>query len=171
MIAIISTNDIKKRNLWIDSDIDADLIEWATVLTQRTLCKNTLGYEYWEKLYNVYISSGTSGYTTDDFYILDNYLYDIISYGVANELVENLYNQLKSDGIRNMTSSQSIISPDKLISMEHQRWQGKIDDRRTEMIEHMSRNRSKYPLYFGSFCKKTVTTFPIHRIKKNLRYR
>jgi hypothetical protein len=171
MIPILSSTTIKQLNLWINPDIDSTMIDQATVNVQRSLIRETLGYPYFENIYNQFInnSGNTTGYTASDQYIMDNYINDVIAFGVANEILPTLFGQLNQDGLRLITSSQSVIAPDKLISMYQQIYQSKINERRIEMVKYMDKNRSSYPLYFGHFggSKNSVATFPIHRAGRN----
>ena len=164
MIPILTSCEITKRNLWLDTDIADDLIEEACVQVQRTFVQATLGWNYWNSIYETFVASGSTGYTAADSYILDNFIYDVIAYGVAYELVPSLYVQLKSDGPRIVTSSQSMIAPDKMISFDQQRWQNKIDERRTGMYLYMNNHRSSYPIYFSEHAaEKNLVNFPVHR--------
>jgi len=164
MVPILSATTIQQLNLWINPDIDLSIIDQATVNVQRSTIRTTLGYQYWDSIYNQFLSG--SGYTTEDAYILDNYIYDVIAFGVALELIPTLYAELNQDGLRIVTSSQSTFAPDKLISMYLQSYQNKIDERRTEMVKYMNDNRLKYPIYFryNGRTERNVTFFNIHRI-------
>ena len=167
MQPILSACTIKNLNLWLDTDIGDDLIEQACVNVQRTLIKDTLGYPYWDSIYNQFIANSGSSqmYLAADQYIMDNFINDIISYGVAFELVSELYIQLKSAGPRTITSTQSLIAPEKMISFDQQRYQNKINERRVAMVKYMEANRNSYTLYFKPtpYNDKVVTSFPINR--------
>jgi hypothetical protein len=164
MIPILTVQQIKLANLWIDSDIGDDIISQACVNCQKEILIDTLGYNYFNSIYNQFLSGGTTGFTTPDQFIYDNFLIDILSFSIANELVESLFWQLKSDGLRTPKSSQSDTSPKEAITMEHNRFMNKINIRRELMVKYMKDNMSSYPLYFEQRTK-IVNTFPIYRMR------
>ena len=166
---ILTVSQIKSLNLWIDTDIADDIILESCSKTQRVLLKSILGYDYWNSIYNQFLAG--SGYTTADAYIMNNYIDDILCAGIADNLQDFLYFQLKSDGPRTINSSQSTIAPEKSLTFKHQKIQDEINGIQREMIKYMEKHRNDYPLYFNHFQQSMATTYPIYVVSGRHRYR
>lgn len=164
---ILTYAELKSINPFINNDIDNDLLNTMSVNVQNTLLRDTLGYAYYDSIYNQFLSGGTTGFTAADQIIFDNYLQYIITWGVTRDINFPLMYQLNSDGLRVVTSSHSEAATDKAATVNQAYWQNLINERRVEMGKYIRDNSLDYPLYVNKGRKKFINEFQVHGIKRN----
>jgi len=164
---ILNSQDLKNINPFINNDIDEQLLNTTSVNVQNTLLRDTLGYPYYDSIYNQFLSGGTTGFTSADQIIFDNYLQYIITWGVTRDISFPLMYQLNSDGIRVVTSDHSEAATDNAATQNREYWQNLINERRVEMVKYMKDNQPSYPLYWRSGNNKYINEFPIHGIHRS----
>jgi len=161
---LMTATQIKTINPFINNDIDDEFIDTTSVNVQNTLLRDTLGWKYYESIYNQVLSGGTTGLTSADQIIWDNYLQYIIGWGVTRDLSIPLMYQQNSDGIRVVKSDHSDSATDAAAQRVVAYWQNLINERRVEMAKYMKDHNLDYPLYWNYWGnRRFVNQFPIHR--------
>ena len=161
---IMTPAQIKGINPFINDDIDETFINTTSVNVQNTLLRDTLGWKYYDSIYNQALSGGTTGFTAADQYAWDNYFQYIIAWGVTRDLNIPLMYQQNSDGIRVVKSDHSDSATDAAAQKVVAYWQNLINERRVEMAKYFQYHNLDYPLYWSHWGQsRSINQFPVHR--------
>lgn len=155
---IITSSEVKTICPSINANISNTLIDNGIKLVTDTLIKDTIGQEWLEEIElqmsgDTPIIDGiyTSGLTTSNQYIVDNYLKYILSYGVWQYLVVSLSLMLMPDGLRIKTSDHSAAAEAQDISYMRNYIQTFIDNKREAMYRYIKFHSALYPKYYTDF--------------------
>ena len=162
---ILTNTDIKALCPFINNDLDEQLMNATSINVQNTLLRDTLGNKYYDSIYTQFLSGGTTGFTSADQIVFDNYLQYVLAWGVIRDLTIPMMYQMNSDGLRVVTSDQSEAATDNAATKVREYWQNLINERRVEMAKYLKDNMINYPLYWHNQ-KKGVNEFPIHGIHR-----
>lgn len=156
---LVTAQEVKSIFPIVNNEIDNTLVDSAILLTQDTLLKSSLTLDMWE---DIMTNSGTTANT----YLINNFLKNLIAYGVAANLVVMLSYQLNSSGLRLKTSDHSTLAESADITNYRTYIQGFIDNIRRVMEEYIEDNSSSYPKYFiyEDGKKPTINNFKIGRV-------
>lgn len=145
--ALMTTTQIKAIAPEINNNIDNTIIESILKICQEQKIRPVLGYNYYDDLM-LQVSGGSI--TTEDQYILDNYLYRVISLEVFKRLVLYTSFQLENAGLRVKLSDVSQPAEVKDINLMRSDAQDQIDFLINEMDKYMNEYKTSYPKYFTS---------------------
>lgn len=149
-VTYIMTNvEVKTYAPEINQSIQKVLVDSAILFTQDSLIKDSIGQEWYDQILSQ-LSGGTGYTTTENQYIIDNYLKHILAYGVWQYLAITLSLQLNDSGLRIKTSDHSQAAESKDIAFIRDFIQNYIDSRRKEMKRYIDNNKTLYPLYYSN---------------------
>lgn len=156
---LITATEIKTIVPSINNEIDDTLINGAIILIQNTLVRDSLTQDFYE---DVVANSGT----TANKYLIDNYLKNLISYGVWQYLLVSLSLQLNSAGLRIKLSEHSQAAESTDITFYRNYIQNFIDNVRKEMFRYIYDHQTDYPLYYNDSWGDTpvINNFKIGRV-------
>lgn len=138
---LTSVADVKAKVPFINNEIDNTLIENTIILVQNTLVRDSLTVDMYE---DIIINSGT----TDNKYLIDNYISFIIAYGCWQQLAVFLSLQLNSGGLRIKVTDHSQAAESVDITFYRNYIQNFIDNTRNAMHEYISDNPGKYRYFY-----------------------
>ena len=130
----------------INKTVDESLIESTLLFTQDTLIKDSIGQDWYEELL-LQKSGGT--YTAANQIIIDNYIKNILAFGVWQNLIINLSLAVNESGLRIKISDHSEAASSRDIAFMRDYIQNFIDAKRKEMYRYIKNNKSSYPKYYN----------------------
>lgn len=131
----------------INPEIESTLIDNAIKLCQQSVIKPSIGQELFDEII-LQKSGGT--YSTQNKYLLDNYLKWILSYAVWQYLTITLSLPLNSAGLRVKSSDHSLAAEHTDIQYYREFIQNYIDNTRKSMYRYIKDNETLFPLYFNN---------------------
>jgi hypothetical protein len=141
-VKLVSVAEVKTLVPSINNEIDNTLIDNAILLIQNTLVRDSLTQDFLE---DIIANSGT----TDNKYLIDNYLKNLISYGVWQYLAVSLSLNLNSAGLRIKLTDHSQAAEPTDIKFYRDYIQNFIDVTRKEMSRYIFDNQTKYAKYYS----------------------
>ena len=138
---LVSVAEVKALCPMINNGIDNTLVSNAILLIEDTLLKDSLTLDMWE---DILTNSGT----TTNKYLIDNYIKNLVSYGVWQYLTVTMTYQLNSSGLRIKTSDHSAAAEAADISFVRSYIQNFIDNTRRLMQEYIEDHPNDYPKYY-----------------------
>ena len=150
-VKFLTPSQVKLYVTEINQDIADTLVNNAILMVQESLLKPTFGQEWFDELI-VQCSGNTSGstYTAPNLYIMQNYGYWLLSYGVWQYLATTLSLQLNSAGVRVKTSDHSVAGESKDIAFYRTFIENYIDNVRKTMKRYIDLHKTDYPLYYNN---------------------
>ncbi len=140
---LTTASEVKQYVPYINNEVDSTIINATILMVQDTLVKSSLRTEF----YNDIIANSGS---TKNKYLIDNYIKQLISYGVWQQLAVSMSLQLNSSGLRIKESNHSIAAETADIAFYRKHIQGFIDNVRNEMAQYICDNQNDYPLYYNN---------------------
>lgn len=142
---IVTPLEVKTYVPEVNNDISDTLVSKAILMVEDTILRDSLGQSWSDEI----ISQKLGGtYTTTNKYIVDNFLKQLISYGVWQYLVVTLSLQLNSSGLRVKTSDHSIASETKDMAFYRTFIENYMDRIRETMKRYIDLHKSDYTLYY-----------------------
>lgn len=141
-IYFTTPTEIKQNVPSINSEIDDRLINGAILLIQDTLVRESLTQDFYEDLV---LNSGT----TANIFLIDNYIKQLIAYGVWQYLAVSLSLPLNSAGLRIKTTDHSQAAEAIDITFYRTYIQNFIDNLRKMLYRYIYDHQLDYPLYFS----------------------
>lgn len=138
---LITASEVRTICYSVNQEIADDIINNAILLIQDTLLKDSLTYDLWV---DIFANSGT----TANQYLINNFLKNIIAYGVWQFLVVTLSYQLNAAGLRLKTSDHSTLAESNDMAYYRGYIQNFIDNTRRLMEEYIEDHPGDYPLYY-----------------------
>jgi hypothetical protein len=144
---IVTVGEVKSYCPEINNEISSTLVERAILATEDTILRDSLGQEWADQIITQR-SGGT--YTTENAYIVNNFLKQLISFGVWEYLTTTLTYQLNSSGLRIKQSDHSISTEPKDLGYYKEFIQNYMDRVRKTMKLYINDHKSLYPLYYNN---------------------
>ena len=130
----------------ISPDVHPDFLSRSILMEQKKTIRPLLGYDLYNELC-LQISGNTL--TTENRYLLENYIVIILSLSVAKRVVLKTSYQIENSGLRKKFSDSSELATSEEISYYNTAlYQDDIDHFINEMIKYIKINQSLYPLFF-----------------------
>lgn len=145
---IVTPLEVKTICPEININISDTLISNGIELVTNTLIKDSIGQEWLEEI-EYQISGNTL--TTQNKYIVDNFLKYICSFGVQLHLVITLSLQLNDSGLRIKVSDHSTAAESSDLSFYRSYIQDFIDNKRESMYRYIKYHPTDYPKYYSDF--------------------
>jgi hypothetical protein len=131
----------------VNGDISDLLINRATLATEDTILRDTLGQQWSDEI----ISQKSGGtYTVANAYIVNNFLKLLVSLSVWQYLVMTLSLQLNSSGLRIKSSEHSIAAESKDLAFFRDFIENYMDRVRKTMKRYIDDHKTDYPLYYNN---------------------
>lgn len=162
---IVTATEVKSYCPEINSEISDVLVNRAILAVEDTILRDSCGQAWSDEL----ISQKSGGtYSVANKYVIDNFLKQLISFGVWEYLVVTLSLQLNSSGLRIKTSDHSVQSESKDMAFYRDYIQNYMDRTRKTMKRYLDLNKTSYPLYYSNTYhddpKKNIYDFRIGKI-------
>lgn len=145
-VYLMTEPEVKALVPQINKTVDESLIESTLLFTQDTLIKDSIGQDWYEELL-LQKSGGT--YTAANQIIIDNYIKNILAFGVWQNLIINLSLAVNESGLRIKISDHSEAASSRDIAFMRDYIQNFIDAKRKEMYRYIKNNKSSYPKYYN----------------------
>jgi len=145
-VLIMTEPEVKALVPQMNKTVDESLIESTLLFTQDTLIKDSIGQDWYEELL-LQKSGGT--YTAANQIIIDNYIKNILAFGVWQNLIINLSLAVNESGLRIKISDHSEAASSRDIAFMRDYIQNFIDAKRKEMYRYIKNNKSSYPKYYN----------------------
>jgi hypothetical protein len=144
--ALMTAQEVKDTLPEVNNNIPNELITQHIKIVEQMKIRALLGYDLYEQL-ELEKSGGT--FSTANQYLLDEYLFMIISLHVQKRLVLNNSYQLENNGLRVKLSDVSDLAATEDMSYYRSSLNDDIDFLINEMKKYMMTNQASYPKYFS----------------------
>jgi len=141
---LITAQQVKYQLPEINDAIPNELLTQNIQIVQRMNIRPILGYDWYEQLET---QTSASTVSTANQYILDEYLYMIISLQVQKRLIMTNSYQLENNGLRTKLSDVSELADTQDLTYYRSDLQNDIDFLINEMIKYIDINQNDYPLF------------------------
>jgi hypothetical protein len=142
--ALMTADEVKDTIPEISDAIPNELINDNVKISQQMKIRPILGYSFYEEL-ETQISASTV--STNNQYILDEYLYMVLSLNVQKRLTMTQSFQLENNGLRTKLSDVSDLAQTTDLSYYRSDLQNDIDFLTNEMIKYIETVPENYPQY------------------------
>lgn len=144
---IVTAKEVKGYCPAISDDISDSLVNSGILMVEDTILKDSCGQAWTDEIITQK-SGGT--YTTANAIIVNNYLKQLISYGVWQYLTTTLSLQLNSSGLRIKSSDHSVASESVDMAFYRDFIQNYMDSIRRTMKRYIDDHKTDYPLYYNN---------------------
>lgn len=144
---IVTASEVKNYVPELNAEINDSLIDNGIKMVENTILMESLGQSLTDEIMSQK-SGGT--YSTANKYLVDNFLKELISYGVWQYISVTLSYQLVSSGLRIKNSDHSVTVESKDLAYYRSFIQNYIDRVRKIMSRYIEDHEADYPLYFAN---------------------